>query len=457
MGHDAHFLSRLDRVTPAQTDLALGLYRHHSLVRRLLRDPSLPPGAERVALALEDDAGLGPHVVVSRSGTFVTCLARGMMPFGLPILSRQRIDQAIAKDADMRERLAAWNIGRPPTVFGYFEPILTKQNLLAREEARGLALFAPFFAPEMFCHHGPALVRVLSIVTDGRRSGRARARADWKGHARDLWFLTHAFEAAGMVGEAIRPIVEDEAFGQPFVGPCVMLMDWPILARGVWAASRIGGLAIEVGIGPEEARHPAADAATIAARMLFGLTHPEHHAETERLFVKLEQRGETADAPKDVRTIGELCSLSLSVLRDPEAARAAALDRGRAMHFELTRSRLPPGDPDRPARPEDCPDDLAATALSITHRKIVGETADTADMLQDLSVLARADEGIFHYPRRLVPKLLQPWGPSDVDAHVEKLLDGIEPTPPERAPTRPGRNDTCPCGSTKKWKKCCGR
>ena len=31
------------------------------------------------------------------------------------------------------------------------------------------------------------------------------------------------------------------------------------------------------------------------------------------------------------------------------------------------------------------------------------------------------------------------------------------PLPPAKAPIKPGRNDPCPCGSGRKYKKCCGR
>lgn len=32
-----------------------------------------------------------------------------------------------------------------------------------------------------------------------------------------------------------------------------------------------------------------------------------------------------------------------------------------------------------------------------------------------------------------------------------------EPVEPVRAEKTPGRNDPCPCGSGKKYKKCCGK
>jgi len=48
---------------------------------------------------------------------------------------------------------------------------------------------------------------------------------------------------------------------------------------------------------------------------------------------------------------------------------------------------------------------------------------------------------------------IEPNKPEDI-SDVERLLH-----PPEaaQAQTRVGRNDPCPCGSGKKYKKCCGR
>lgn len=42
MGHQHHFLSRLDRVSLQHVELALTLYRDHDLVRYLLARLSIP-------------------------------------------------------------------------------------------------------------------------------------------------------------------------------------------------------------------------------------------------------------------------------------------------------------------------------------------------------------------------------------------------------------------------------
>src|SRR5690606_28401917 len=85
MSHATHFLSRLERIEPAEVELAMSLYRDTPLVKELLARAKLPDGASRVALSL-DDPGEGPFVLLERDGGFVTCLARGMRPGDLPII-----------------------------------------------------------------------------------------------------------------------------------------------------------------------------------------------------------------------------------------------------------------------------------------------------------------------------------------------------------------------------------
>ena len=46
------------------------------------------------------------------------------------------------------------------------------------------------------------------------------------------------------------------------------------------------------------------------------------------------------------------------------------------------------------------------------------------------------------------------YDPLDEDWGDERPV--IEPEQPYRAPAKVGRNEPCPCGSGKKFKKCCG-
>ena len=47
-------------------------------------------------------------------------------------------------------------------------------------------------------------------------------------------------------------------------------------------------------------------------------------------------------------------------------------------------------------------------------------------------------------------------GKDDVEAE-EELIKQTDKVEPLKAQAEPGRNDPCPCGSGKKYKKCCGK
>lgn len=95
MGHDIHFLERLERVNPDHQALALRLYREPAETRRVLdvicTDLGLSDARDRIAIALED-GGQGPYIIVTRSGRFVTCLAKGMKIDGMHTIPRALID-----------------------------------------------------------------------------------------------------------------------------------------------------------------------------------------------------------------------------------------------------------------------------------------------------------------------------------------------------------------------------
>ncbi|MDY6914411.1 MAG: SEC-C metal-binding domain-containing protein [Planctomycetota bacterium] len=57
--------------------------------------------------------------------------------------------------------------------------------------------------------------------------------------------------------------------------------------------------------------------------------------------------------------------------------------------------------------------------------------------------------------RRLDALAKKARGKDDVEAE-RKLLEKSEKVEPLKTRGQPGRNDPCPCGSGKKYKKCCG-
>jgi uncharacterized protein YecA (UPF0149 family) len=79
-------------------------------------------------------------------------------------------------------------------------------------------------------------------------------------------------------------------------------------------------------------------------------------------------------------------------------------------------------------------------------------------MLIATAAFAKARAEDFYFPARVLHAL----GPDDLQTTGASLVEMrrtlFRGTPqPIRQPDRPGRNDPCPCGSGKKYKKCHGR
>ncbi|MBL9038420.1 MAG: hypothetical protein JNG84_07900, partial [Archangium sp.] len=84
MPHATHFLSRLERLTPSQVDLALTLYRAPAVLQVFAAVLQIPADS-RLAVALDESAS-PPHLVIAGDGGFITCLGPGMSTAQLPVI-----------------------------------------------------------------------------------------------------------------------------------------------------------------------------------------------------------------------------------------------------------------------------------------------------------------------------------------------------------------------------------
>ncbi len=101
--------------------------------------------------------------------------------------------------------------------------------------------------------------------------------------------------------------------------------------------------------------------------------------------------------------------------------------------------------------------DLATAAL-------LSDDTNTLDLdasrivVQAAAVIAGACVEDFHFERSVASKVIKEWTPEDTLALVDRYpqFDGQRAPEPVRAGPKVGRNDPCPCGSGRKYKKCCG-
>ena len=459
MGHDTHFLQRLDRVDHEHVELALGLYRDHELARFILAQTRFE-GAERVAIALEESDD-PPHLVLARSGAFVTCLARGMSIGDLPVVSRAQLDALAGKFQRIREGL---ELARKR---GFDEA-----RLLARIESAGPAVAREDFvaACAMLGPAAPLLFGVYAswvktieelhpiLQVTRRKAAPIKARAE-RELARGAWALSHS--ATIMVESASREWVHEWASAPQHV----MASPWsvltaqcavPFVLRAAWLAGRLG----KPMLGSYKARfaraaHPIELREAGWGLIAMALRHSALRSEALKLLRSPPPRPGPSEPAIDSSYV-MFAELSRILDEKQESLREEGMAFGRKIIVEHTRD-IEVASPYRFTDPALVPDELAMPGVLGTWYDAHNAERSGDVMLIAMAVAASARAEDFYYPaamlRAVPPDDLEPMGESLVE--MQRGLLGVPKTVRGNA-RPPGRNDLCPCGSGKKYKKCHG-
>ena len=467
MGHDGHFLSRLDRVNRPTVEYALGLYRDPELVRALLDSKLVPEGAPRVAISLGDGDN-GPWVVVARDGHFVTCLGEGMHPRALPVLPRSTLDaltQRLAATREMRA-VAEKQVGRHGALGRLLGRIYTGGEFLAREEAVALRFWAPTIYAELW-HH---LVTDLQLLQAGRGSLAMIPDVAAPRHAQRLraffyetWAVLHLaailvdcevsasfFERATKLGAAQTGAALLEILHHIFlVGTNGAAL------RAAWLAARIGRPALA----PLKATTASPNLWT-GMVSIFGLTalairRARFCAEVRKHLHTDLDAPPTGDAVRDF--LRHLATFGAHLVADPGPSEARARSHAGQRLVELT-ACFAATSPYHCARAEETPADLHAAALVDDEHPMYPRPRQPDFWLGATTVVAPASLGALYYPQAMQAEWTRVWSPSRALLYLRpyQLERRMVVAKPVRAEATPGRNDPCSCGSGKKYKKCCG-
>jgi hypothetical protein len=459
MGHDEHFLQRLDRVASEHVDLALGLYRDHELVRYVLSNTRLPEAAERVALALED-GGQGPHVVVARSGAFVTCLGRGMSTGTLPIVSRAHLDGLAVKVERVRGGIAlakkrGFDEARLLARIESAGPAVAREDFVAASAMLGPAV--PLVAG-VYSSWSKALDEVYPLLHAARGWDVARKRRAEGDLVRGAWAMAHS--AMILVHSASREWVREWAKlpthedGSPWV-QLIMQSAFPFVVRAAWLAGRLGKpMFSSYKARYFKAPNPIEVRESGWGLLCMALRHESLRNEALRALQsppRLPGREAWVQEQYDF-----LAKTAECVVLQEAKLREEAYDLGR--DFVVARTcELAASSPYRFTERSQVPEDLVLPGLfDGWYDANNGERA--ADLLLlGVVVAARARAEDFYFPatvlRAIGPPQLHELGESLVE--MRRTLMGAART--VRHGERPGRNVPCPCGSGKKYKKCHGR
>lgn len=464
MPHAHHFLSRLDRVTRAHCEYALELYRDHDALKYVLEHISAPPTSERVSLCIGDDTKVGPYVIVTRDGQFVTCLGAGMTTGSLPIIPRPQIDALLAKVADKRERreFAQREMRPGEEEENLFQRVVSRGSRLSKEDFHALTAF------EAMLGTAPYLMMVdFSLDVLEERPGASNIKKIHGGltkaverHDRLTWSVAHLTVLSG-AGERrdLDQLIElrkDVQSTPTYM--CAVHMGHTFFMRSAWLAARLGKgalptykRALETASGDWVAMMEAANG--IAA---IGIRHASVFEDAKRFLHSFKEQAEKA--PHEMNNVGRagfgFWAAEAMDRVDEDIATTIKVGQDFCVNFS---EHLPAGHPLKYTKPEDVPPDLARTAVLSWDADSYNDSVQNL-AFHTLSTAARASAEDFYFPREIVRAWFGSWDPEETLFRLSRFAAQREKQKhkPVRAAPTPGRNDPCPCGSGKKWKKCHG-
>ena len=469
MGHAAHFLRRLDRVSDGHVELALALYNDLELLREVLSRTVLPEGAERVAISLDDPIE-GPYVVVTREGRFVTCLGAGMLVSDLPIVTRERLDAAAARVERMREELGRVRALRESGAEGKAGLAFRRMQQLgprfAREDAETLLRVQPLIEEQ--CMRQVMDLHVALLETAPRLESYRRAAPARLAKLRErfvlafgdgVWAVAHMLTLLGSFRTGLARTEEELGETGSLVDALArMTFEWGTfthVTRSLWFVAG-GGKRALAAVKQLERVEPAMCMYRELALTVIGLASEKRRAEAQKaLATRIVTEGGDGEILQNLSAA--FAAQGHRLLDSPTAAEEAFLDVSRQYAVKVSEGIEEP----TRAQMDAVPEDVARLAF-ITSNYSIHKLEHVNALLVSMHALpwiARASPAELFLPAEWAARLLPPRGVGDVHTWFGPYTEA-RGTSARRAPHRveaaPGRNAPCPCGSGKKHKRCCG-
>jgi hypothetical protein len=438
MGHDEHFLTRLERLAQPEIDFAFALYRDPAIVRQVLKRLDLRDDEERVAFSI-DDPGEGPFIIVARDGGFVTCLGRGMAVKPMTIVTRSRVDATMARFKDLRER---WEENRHLAAKeGGVERLMNRLHevgpALSREEFRAISAWGSILYDEFLRFRLKITVEMMTLHKQLRTHKLLRKDET---AMRGFWGYTHMLHHLSLIlamGDAPRYYGEhvkdhpDEDVALWLMPLLAFELGWvPFAMRGIWSVAKIGKpLLPGFKRGLTKAQGTPMEPMYLLPLAAMGLRHSRVGAEVQKAI---------APSPDQSGNMHDVRKLLLAIFED--RARYEELHRAAALEL-LDPARSP---------------DLALSYFANAPLEFHNERDVFRAMCAALPWLANVEAEQIYLPAAHIDLVKDRWTPEQTMALIEPGMKYFQKEQPKVAAPKPGRNDPCSCGSGKKYKHCHG-
>ncbi len=463
-GHATHFLKRLDRASGAQEELALQLYNDPEVLRFVLYSITIPEEFDRVAVSLHE-ADRGPYLVASRNGRFVTCLGEGMKIGDLYLINHSRLLNHMEKNEEYRRRskLAGSLVGEKHQMKKLFARIASKGEDVTREEMLAISAMQPAlklkFLETFFKFMNNASKSAQKLMRRKRFTNKDRAVLKRQhGRYRAVGHLALLASMSGPSGLERPMAMNPRNFLHSLVLP-LFTGDISMLFRIVWFIGKMGKPML-----PELKRkflEPELHEGWVLAFMglvVMGLRHRKLRGKVIKILNMLPDvlKSYGYDVHEFLVTLelNDIWTTALTSLVEPDKSYELLETSVRELFLREHRSfGLPaPYDWEKEA---DVPQNLAF-AFMVNSSHSFSEHPELLNYCFTVTPwLARCDAEDFYFPHDYYRHIHVPWKPEDTIALIDwerKKWVKEEPVKVERAPNR---NDPCPCGSGKKYKRCC--
>lgn len=457
MGHDHHFLSRLDRVHAQHTELALSLYRDDELIRRILAMAEVPEAAERVAISLDDERR-GPFIIVARNGHFVTCLGEGMGVKDAHTVTRARLDEISQYIGVLRERMHQAKLLTGGETELLLDSLGELGDAMSRERFRALLSLTEMLRPlaDRLMEGLDLLYTARTFATRHNKSDDAALHELW----RLAWFCAHMHLIIGSEWEPGSPDPLTALWPRARVALswCAVQTGWlPMTIRGLRTIALAGSSVLdelrslwELGQSKCEVLHALFSMIAIAAR--------DRSTAGDIHSILLKPPGPRSPKADGWRVVHELLWDPIRrVIESPEEARARIVECGRT-RVVRDGQHLPVGAVARYILPSQIPEQLALARIAATSCAVLDLMDGGARAAVEVAACAGMTEPEDFYPDQDYLASLRPqWRPERTREMVRDICKSMgkrarsEATTPSQKP-----NEPCACGSGKKFKRCCG-
>jgi len=469
--HDAHFLSRLDRLSTTDVDLALGLYRDHDLVKSLLNDANVSHSVDRVAISLRDPVR-GPFVVVARDGHFVTCLGEGMRVGETPVLTREhfaRVARRLQRYRDIASEIA---LHPEQELRRVTSRLLLCGVDVSREDFQAVAAWQPLIASailEIFLRTAADLQYTYSRLILRQDKFKSRDEFDLRCYWQQSWSMAHLTLLLGVDGgQYLRSLFDVPELAPVVHRVCCQMFRTNVIShglRGAWLAGKVGkpllGPVKKIYHEPENYLQLLDAGISLSA---VGHAHKKLQQEVGKVLAKSHRIQEGPNIEL-YRFMYRCLSGHYDVAMIEPKACSRIWDASADQVMEQVLRQVKHSFSDAVLRSEK----FRAWArqggrlklLQLPHAIIDEKFETLSGVLLWLPSVVRMKAEDFYFPRKhLGQRRACSVSMEAAIALIEprrQLARGFRPAVPVtvRAVPRPGRNERCPCRSGKKYKYCC--